>query len=205
MLNFNKYLKYIFKVISLEVLMLVRVLFYFLVRDYRSYIRNVVVNYEISNNIDNPFRDVTIALDKIPTNLKPTIVKKDVNYITYIIVKYFLWIWLDDNARYDTYGINNISSLLSSKKLIKHYTKNSIVGSYNELGDIRSLNPLTCIKLELINIKNYKRFNYYYATHYINTLSEVFLITIHGREFGYKYSHTHLGKAYYRLVFNIKK
>ena len=200
----NKYLKFILRVLIVEIAMLVRIMVYWKVKVHRAHARHMVYNYMLQYNKFNYYlakSGIQLSFNNADIeNHKGYVVAKNVSYIDYLLYKYLVWIWLDDSAECDTYHEVILSDILSDKELVKKYANHTICGMSYELGDRRAYDPIEYFPLEVKNIIEYKNFNLVHELFYITNIHDVFNIKIGKYMVGYKYVDTVAKKDVYRLV-----
>jgi len=164
-----KYLYYIWLVFFTIFSKIFGLFWFWLVLPFRGYARNVVYNYALENGIlikrlyeRNPkeYDDRWELMSNMHPETKGGYIKKrKVKYLEYILVKYLIWGWLDDDAYCDTFSAGHNETYLSGERKLfgfipmnnwlgrkllvgKNQCENEeIKGNTFDIGDKRAENP----------------------------------------------------------------
>jgi len=200
----NKYVKFILRVLIIEIGMLVRIMVYWMIKVHRAHARHIVYNYMLQNNVFNYYLK-KYNLKITEKNNDGYVEYEEVSYLDYLLYKYLVWIWLDDTAECDTYHEVMLSDILSDRKLVNKYADSNIIGPSYNIGDLRISEPMECLKLEFKNIIEYENFNLTHEIFYTTNIHDVFSLNIFGITIGYKYINTVDKKDVYKLIIEKNK
>ena len=194
---------------------------FWFVLPFRHYARHVVHLYKLQNNdlIKRQMeRNPKYKVDRWILPIGYILDDRKISKIEYLLVKYLIWGWLDDDAYCDTFSAgHNETYLNGERKLLGIIPLNNRIGKWLlkgrqcekecggsiwAIGDIRKGEPCFNLLGTMIwNIRN-SAYNFEYeAVWKTEEQIKVWYVKIFGMEFGWKKVDMCCGKQWYKMVF----
>lgn len=155
-----KYIRYIGIVLFTMVRKVLGLVWYFVAVPFRGYARNVIYNYVLQNDIylkrllERPIEEVVDGwvINPYHNTEGGYILERDITWLEYQLVYWFIWGWLDDDSNQDTYAEGYNTTLINRERikwlprfiinaLKKTNADATVFGNSFDLGDRRSDYP----------------------------------------------------------------
>ena len=201
-----KYLYYIWLLLIGLFIKVLSPLWYWVIIPYRARARSVVYNYVCKHNV--------YVKDIYRKGCLNNLTKHNVNILQYMFYKWFVWIWINDRATYDTFSHTTIWGYVirnkHSKNPITKYIHDKLIhidynklkqGSAFILGSIRSSYPVDNFIAQSVYMSETSDSNFDYMYYVTDDPKKVFYFKIGNLEFGWKASKSTLGGVSYNMYF----
>ena len=172
--------------IKIEIIMMIRILLYPVIVNFRNRARHIVYNYDLENEIFNyklleSNIDVVKNVVEVPTGVNH-LKYEEIPRWKYLCYKWLVWIYLDDSCTMDTYYVTDLSNVnkIYPKYKIKHKYQDIEIGTSWSMGDARSKHNSRNRILEWLVVRDYTKMNYYYIKTYSKNRTEnsIFINTV---------------------------
>lgn len=206
-----KYFKYIIKIILYSFIEFISLFYTLFILPYRYKAREVVYNFYLETNKFNYLISCVSKLNKMKNYDKRILTRTEIvvslkEHIKFNFYFWFIWIWLDDLATADFIREDKLyNSKVFKKKImhdiqnIKNNTDNCPLNNEDYLKNNKHVN--VSLWTAYINILANTNNNFANTFFYTLNKTDIFLVNIFGREFGWVEDKTYYFGTVYKLVF----